>query len=475
MRSYPLPIANAFALLWPLSLAIPNFFGSPTRFGFLAFGIVALIDAFLGQSKILFGRTPSSAQANYYVKLVIAFAFCLIVTISVLQVSTLLFEKTSKYGLAGFVIVSTLFLWLYLCVPSERVVIDRRFYRLAASIPIYLCLAFILYLVAGDPAGVRISKTYSETLALFGIYTPRLKDLAGLIGSNTIGAVAALGTIVSWSLYRQSAGMLSRFLWLSMISVVFFILVKSDGRALLGSALVAILLAAVLSRRTLRYVGYVLALFLAASPWLIYATFDTLNASDAATSILTRQTGNGAELGVGTGRQDIWEQAFLLIGQDPLSYTFGHGSYGHYAAGISLSTFEHIFQDEAIVATLHNTTLQAIFDIGYAGTLLFILIILFMVRTITGPSMAADMGKLLFALLSLFMLLGLSEVIVGIYNLFPFFMFLALMFYCLATLKVAPEQFSTFAAWPLRLEDQEATADAEDRLNDPKSTWNARR
>lgn len=432
---YPFPISNAFALLWPLSLAIPNFFGNPTRFGFLAFCGVATAESLLGQMATLLGK-QQAARTSYYVTTAIVLLFLGMVIRSILQTPLSIFESSARIGLATFVGLSATFLWSYLCLPRDEDRVDRRFGLLCVSVPLYLATALILSVLFGDPAGTKGARVYSETLALFGIYTPRLKDLAGLIGSNTIGAVAAMGVVVTWSMltrYRRRPA--AAVLWSAMLAASSYILLRSDGRALLIGAVLALLITSFMNRRALRFTGAAMALFLAISPWLFYYAFDILNTSTAATSVLTRQTGNGAALGVGTGRQDIWQQAFILLDNGFVENLFGNGNFGHYSAGISLAAFEFIFEDTDVLETLHNTTLQAVFDIGYVGTFLFIVILLATVRALTGYRVEPEERRLAFGLLALFMLIGLSEVIIGAYNLFPFFIFLAVVFYGLSSRK----------------------------------------
>lgn len=436
LRFYPFPIANAFALGWPLSLAIPNFFGNPTRMGFLGFCLLALVEALAAQLTVLFGRR-SPVPTSYYLNLLAVIALVIVVAISVLRAPISVFEVSARNGLAAFIVLAATFLWSYLCVPRDREIVNRRLTRLCASIPIYLAIALALSVLFGDPVGARASRTYSETLAMAGIYTPRLSDLAGLIGSNTIGAVASMGVVISWAILLRVRGRpVKMMFWATMLVVASFVLIKSDGRALLASATAAMLASTLLGRRALKSVGLCLAIFLAASPWLIYSVFDTLNKSDAATSVLTRQTGNGAALGVGTGRQEIWQQAFILLNKGVAEHLFGHGSFGHYSAGISLASFDLIFEDTKTLETLHNTTLQAVFDIGYLGAILFFGVLISAVMVVTGRSMERVTRALTFGLLSLFMLIGLSEVIVGVYNLFPFFIFLAIIFHALASRKL---------------------------------------
>jgi O-antigen ligase len=87
----------------------------------------------------------------------------------------------------------------------------------------------------------------------------------------------------------------------------------------------------------------------------------------------------GSKLGVGTGRQYIWDAALDEIANGNLIHLIGYGAFGHVQSKLS-AAYSWIFNELGQTATsVHNTTLQVFFDMGYVGVFSWICLMCFLV------------------------------------------------------------------------------------------------
>jgi O-antigen ligase len=148
----------------------------------------------------------------------------------------------------------------------------------------------------------------------------------------------------------------------SLITLVF-----TDSRAASIFALLAIACSYIPYKfsRLLRYIPIVSVIL----PLLILGTLQRL--SPSAIQVLSRNQSDALTL---SNRTVIWEVAFDTLRESPENLLFGYGYRGQIVSG-AMEKYEYLFGGYVGVFSipLHNSFLQAVFEIGLVGTILFVL------------------------------------------------------------------------------------------------------
>jgi len=211
--------------------------------------------------------------------------------------------------------------------------------------------------------------------------TPHLSSLASYLGLeayrttfptatgiNSFGIVAGVLLVSSFLVMREKrfnpllrasggVGILT-----SLITLVF-----TDSRAASIFALLAIACSYIPYKfsRLLRYIPIVSVIL----PLLILGTLQRL--SPSAIQVLSRNQSDALTL---SNRTVIWEVAFDTLRESPENLLFGYGYRGQIVSG-AMEKYEYLFGGYVGVFSipLHNSFLQAVFEIGLVGTILFVL------------------------------------------------------------------------------------------------------
>lgn len=251
----------------------------------------------------------------------------------------------------------------------------------------------------------------------------RLVRMPSLLGANSIAAVAGLGVISAYFLSRKKRGW--RLVPLTLSALSMLVLIACGSRGPLLYTILILMLSVVLPVRWLGRMTATLALLTAVSTPILMFVFISIENMGLADLFL--RTG-GEQLGVGTGRPLLWQAAIATLGSLDPAHLFGYG-YGSALVSGAMPAFYLIFNEEAFmrgepfIPTLHNLGLQLIYDTGYIGLALFVLLILRAVKMLR-RSDNDSIVRYCLATISYILLSGFTEPVGSIYNLDVFFVML---------------------------------------------------
>ena len=129
-----------------------------------------------------------------------------------------------------------------------------------------------------------------------------------------------------------------------------------------------------------RYGGYAFLILVAPFiPFLLLKGSDLLGNI----SIISQFSRHDADIITISGRALIWEVATVDIVQLSGDKFFGYGMYGHYLSGISslYKNFNFLERGGPNLTSMHNSSFQMIYDIGYVGYALFTMMIFIVMRS----------------------------------------------------------------------------------------------
>lgn len=139
------------------------------------------------------------------------------------------------------------------------------------------------------------------------------------------------------------------------------------------------------------------------------------------------------DLATGNSRKFIYMAANLELARFKPIHMIGYGEYGIYGAGLTkyyMNKFGYETKEKKLISSVaHNTSLQAIFDIGYIGLFVYLLLLFVF---FSQSQILFEKGKLHFMLPVYFLLYhiitGVSETRFGNYSPFQNFLFIMVAF-----------------------------------------------
>jgi O-antigen ligase len=138
-----------------------------------------------------------------------------------------------------------------------------------------------------------------------------------------------------------------------------------------------------------------------------------------------------------SSREIIWQSVIDHIVEFPDQLIMGYGAYSQYVSGVS-NSYSHLFKNwtDPLMASMHNTYFQLLFDIGIIGFINFsIIVILFYSKTLN--LYYHDKRYLIVIAIMTYMLLsGLTDGSVVIYNYLMFYPFIVITAFIPQTVKV---------------------------------------
>jgi O-antigen ligase len=243
---------------------------------------------------------------------------------------------------------------------------DRERNLLSCAAPaglVLLVLANILGFAAGLASVPMIGdERLNQTLSLFGMNVGRIY-FPLMAGTNTFGSVCALGLLASIAFWRMGGGGAKVITALSVFCCL-AALIAVDSRGAMLAVVVALVWWKVMPKfAAIRVLPLGLVLVSPLVPFMLSALFYFVN-QQGLFSGLVRSGVQGSKLGVGTGRQYIWDAALDEIANGNLIHLIGYGAFGHVQSKLT---------------SVHNTTLQVFFDMGYVGVFSWICLMCFLV------------------------------------------------------------------------------------------------
>jgi hypothetical protein len=132
-------------------------------------------------------------------------------------------------------------------------------------------------------------------------------------------------------------------------------------------------------------------------------------------------------------RTYIWAFFFIELLEFDLIHFFGHGAFSHIVTGLSSQYGTLGYYENPELVTSHNNLIQFIFDIGYFGMIVFLILINNTAKILTEASLKHFSGKIYFnpllAGLIYIMVCGIFDILIYYTALFSLFFFIITSIY----------------------------------------------
>jgi len=247
---------------------------------------------------------------------------------------------------------------------------DNAFFHGVAA---YIMVNFFLYL---SNFGDTIPGS-ALMLGLLGVQHERVQFPIAA-GLNNYAILCGAGFVYSIAFLKQHDFIFSRlyFLIVAIVAMISILLVDSRGALFFAfiTAFSIIAFSATVWKRV-----YLVVVVVPLIPVLMYYALSSIlsTGSPVATDLFVRSTYLADP---GSGREIVWFAALDHLIDFNFSHLFGYGLYGQATSGIA-NFYDELFplSDSPALITLHNFSLQMIFDVGYVGlgiTLLYIFLLM---------------------------------------------------------------------------------------------------
>jgi hypothetical protein len=146
---------------------------------------------------------------------------------------------------------------------------------------------------------------------------------------------------------------------------------------------------------------------------------------------------NSTDLFTLNGRVFIWIFALDEFTTFKYNHIFGYGFDGHFTSGSSLN-WEFLFSSYHNSQRVHphNTLLSALFDVGYLGVLIFIVLCVQISISISKiGTLNRNLSLTLFSIFLFIILISTTETFVGLYYLNTFTIFVSIAIFALIYLE----------------------------------------
>lgn len=243
---------------------------------------------------------------------------------------------------------------------------------MAFAFLLYSALNVLLYLL-----GVRNTATSEQYISvggrglMFGLIGLDVYRTPVPIGGgiNTGGLESAAGIAMGLIMLTQARGLgVPRIVSATLAGGSAFLVLLTDSRGAMGAALIGAGIALLLPGAGRRHVKW-LALAIPILPLVALVVLQAFG-NLAWISRLGRTEGTGP-VALLSGRPVIWGYILTFLGHFKLSQVFGYGALGQVGSGVS-QQYWRLFATmyaSPLYASAHNTLLQTILDVGYAGAI----------------------------------------------------------------------------------------------------------
>jgi hypothetical protein len=272
-------------------------------------------------------------------------------------------------------------------------------------------LLFFLDFNIGSSQDISIGN--AVILSNFGIYTQRIK-FPFADGFNSFSMVNSI--VFYFSLYFLFIEF--RKVLISMLGVFVFgaIILYTDSRsALIYPILVTIIIFFFLKLKSILKIQlfYIIPFVYLLGPLLLFWIVTFIGES----GVTDDYSRKAEEAQTGNGRFIIWAFSMVELVNFKLQSIFGYGIYGHYASGASLNwAFMFPSYNNPEIIHPHNSMISMLFDYGLIGVLAYFFQLFSQINKLLKYALTSYKGSLfLIGAITLFILLGLSESIYGIY------------------------------------------------------------
>lgn len=264
--------------------------------------------------------------------------------------------------------------------PEQRRLLIVAF---VSGLGLYIALNIIGYAAGLSGALIVSDAGPNKILSVLGIGINRIA-FPFAAGLNNFGVMAGLSAAsgAMLFLFGRQVGIRSIGLMVALVGFAGAVLV--DSRAAVGMAFVATVFVPVvlLSRRATKFLRLLPVLVLLA-PFAIIG-ISTLIEGTAIADLVTRPGDFAQRLGVLSGRDAVWSAAIDVLKSPHPIHAIGYGALGQYTSGAS-QDYAWVFlqMSQLSFQSLHNAYLQIIFDIGYIGLGVWLLLWLRLMKVFT--------------------------------------------------------------------------------------------
>ncbi len=381
---------------------------------FAAFAGLGLLAAGLLIFITLFTVDVGSIRFTTLMRSAAFVCFCSLVVLSLLRTPELSNQITdsARFSLLAFLPLITTVIFISAAIRNSEM---RS--RMVSSILIGSALV---------PAAMLAYDTLNNntgTYLLWWLSGIRVND-TGLIKSPNVNAlISAFGGLAAFWLILER-----KMIWpiFCLFAAIFYIFL-TQSKGVLFSVSVASLLMLYPRIMTATFMRATVVVWVISAPLLtlIYGALEGTSLGD----ILTRD--EALYLGVGTARAVLWSSVLSEVLSNPLSYFVGNGYMSAPTTSV-LPTFTQVLSPNDVnamhqrVFSLHNASLQILFDCGVIGFLLFVYCLF---RAIATNRLGRANAVIFFVLLA-----GFNEANGTIYSIFIAIPFFALICaYCVGT------------------------------------------
>jgi hypothetical protein len=306
--------------------------------------------------------------------LVMVAAMAILLTVSVFRALGVSFTFSNTFANAGLIVLTPLALAMSMVQAETRE--NRQFlmYAVLLALPVYVAANVTLFALGfsnqGSVAEAMVDERANQTLGLIGITATRVAfPLTSAV--NGFGVVAAASALISFFLSLYSKGWI-RFGAITLLPITLSAIILTDAR---GAALAAIMMGTatviVLRFPKLLNFNFLLIGLTPFLPSLGYRFFEAAN-NGTVLAFMIRPGAQGARLGLGTGRGEIWKAILNFFSDFEPIHLIGYGAYGQITSHASRA-YAWVFNDFGqTTASCHNTFLQYLLDTGYLGAALWL-------------------------------------------------------------------------------------------------------
>lgn len=403
-----------------------RFFGGGNLWDILSMGL--LVIGCFHYSPLKFGKfhyiPVKNVKGFFYF-----FSFLLLMIISLWRTSSFLNSDLSVIKNTLSIVLLPLYLYcLYLYKARNSELFEERlFFVLIHALGIYCTinlLAFILNPTFGGGTSTMFTLLgINSTKVVFPLYPNSHSNLVGSTGGFLV--VLCLGYIQNVKSLSQKD---KRTLYVYLFSGIVVTIMGDSRGTVFGILFTVLSLYFFIKIKKYKLLKYSVLLVPVSHVLFIFTL------QFAANSAVGSEIARGKnDLATGNSRKFIYMAANRELADFKPLHMVGYGEYGIYGAGLTkyyMSNFGYTSKESRLISSVaHNTSLQAIFDIGYIGLIIYLLLLF----TFFSQSQTLfEKGYLHFMLATYFLLYliitGVSETRFGNYSPFQNFLFIIVAF-----------------------------------------------
>lgn len=412
-----------------------RFFGGGSLWDFLSIGL--LVTGIFKYFPVRFGKLHYFTFKNTRGFMLFSL-FLVVFIISLFRTSSFLNTDLSFFKNAIMLVLLPIFIYCYYQYKEKKGKLSETgiFLTIIHALGIF-CFVNLLTFILNPSFGSGAATTFS----MLGINTKSVVfPMYPNVHPNSVGALGGFLLVLSVGYYRhvKDLSVRNRFILIAYCIVGFIVILMGDSRGTLAGALLTLVcLYFFMKAKKYRLLKYSV-LLLPFSHVLFIITLQFAAGTSLASGV---STGSASDLATGNSRKFIYMAANNELAEFKPVHLIGYGEYGIYGAGLTryyMNKFGYESKEQRLLSSVaHNSALQAVFDIGYFGLAIYLLLIFIF---FSQSHHLYDSGYSVFILVSYFLvyniITGISETHFGNYYSFQNFLFIILAFYVINAFNI---------------------------------------